>query len=76
MNDISIEGIDNEGRATLKSVLSIGDRDSNVRDSDESLNRGSFLKWKKKSELTKPIPEEKNRISIKGANQYEYKINR
>ena len=32
------------------------------------------MKWKKKSDLSKPIPLEKNRISIKGANQYEYKI--
>jgi hypothetical protein len=49
--------------------------DSNGRDSDILIGRSSSqLKWKKKSELSKPIPEEKNRISIKGANQYEYKI--
>lgn len=72
INDISIEGVDEEGKVTLRSGLS---GSSSGRDSDTFLSGSSSqLKWKKKSELSKPISEEKNRISIKGANQYEYKI--
>lgn len=50
--------------------------ESSGRDSDGLLSgrSSSQLKWKKKSELSKPISDDKNRISIKGANQYEYKI--
>lgn len=68
MNELSIEGIDDEGRVTLKSMLgAIGDRNS------DGVN-GSGLKFKRKSELTKPLSN-KSRISIKGANQYEFTYN-
>jgi len=60
LNDISIEGIDEEGRATLKSLAG--------RDSSSS-GSGALLKWKRKSELSKGgISDSKSRISIKGAN--------
>lgn len=63
LNDISIEGIDENGRATLKSL--------HGRDSTASIGGG--LKWKRKSELSKSIASSgKSRISIKGNNQYEY----
>lgn len=68
MNDLSIEGIDEEGRATLKSI------NLNGRESVESSrSSGGGLKWKRKSELSKPISDDKYRISIKGPNIYEYK---
>lgn len=63
LNDISIEGVDENGRATLKSMQG--------RDSTASIGGG--LKWKRKSELSKSIASSgKSRISIKGNNQYEY----
>lgn len=67
LNDISIEGIDDEGRCTLKSLSG--------RDSSASIGSGNnHLKWKRKSELSNSIlsMSNKSRISIKGANQYEY----
>jgi hypothetical protein len=62
LNDISIEGIDDQGRVTLKSLTG--------RDSTASMeNGGSGLKWKRKSELSRPIESTgKSRISIKGNN--------
>jgi len=60
LNDISIEGVDAQGRVTLKSLMSSG------RESSSSSNGGG-LKWKRKSELSKPLSD-KSRISIKGNN--------
>lgn len=60
LNDISIEGIDEEGRMSLKSLSG--------RDSNSSMGG---LKWKRKSELSSSILD-KSRISIKGENQYEF----
>ena len=61
LNELSIEGVDDEGRITLKSMLGgMGGRNS------EGIN-GSGLKFKRKSELTKSLSN-KSRISIKGMN--------
>lgn len=58
MNELSIEGIDDEGKITLKQMMG-------ARNSDGLT--GSGLKFKRKSELTKSLSN-KSRISIKGAN--------
>ena len=61
LNDISIEGVDEDGRVSLRSLSG--------KDSSSGL-----LKWKRKSELSKEIPADKSRISIKGQNNYEFKL--
>ncbi len=69
LNDITIEGVDDQGRVSMRSI-----RDSNMSASSASgimTNGGGQLKWKKKSELSKPLDTSKSRISIKGDNQYE-----
>jgi len=61
LNDLCIEGVDSEGRMTLRSL-----RDSNA---------SNGLKWKRKSELSQSFASSgKSRISIKGANQYEFNL--
>ena len=61
LDEISIEGVDEEGRNTFKSIFSGDDRQSNA----------GGLKFIRKSELKESLLN-KNRISIKGANQYEF----
>lgn len=60
LNELSIEGIDDEGRITLKQMMGAIGRSS------DAVN-GSGLKFKRKSELTKSLSN-KSRISIKGFN--------
>ena len=59
------------GRITLKSLV-IGENEA--EDGASSQGRTSMVRWKKKSELSRKSLDKKSRISIKGANQYEYHI--
>jgi hypothetical protein len=66
LNELYIESNDSEGRMIIKKMSSFASDSFGI--DVASVTSNSAIKFKRKSDLTKPLSGTKSRISIKGEN--------